>query len=594
MTETEKQIEHSEVPAPSRRLPRLAFAAGSVLVLSAGLFFARLGDRALWSMELRWAEIPREMRLAGDYFTPTINGRPYYDKPLGSYWLVLAASYFSGGLDETSARLPSAFSGLIGVGLLMLLARRLYDGRTAVLAGFILATSFSFVFFARHASADLENVTGNLAALVLFVYCEKRPPGPWLIGLWLIMAATSLTKGLLGFALPLAVLGSYRVLATGRAEAARGLFHGLLMGRVRWLSRRLDWLLNRWSLLGAIVAAAVFLTPFLISMTRHGASTGLYMVYRENIQRFFNAHNHHGPIYIYAYVIFGLMAPWSVLLPAAIMHAHGGCPENDRMRQGDGFARAYFWATFLFFTLASSRRSYYLMPVLPAGALLVARVLTAREELASVVRRMLVVGFTIVAFVVVLVGGSLMPSLFVLPEPWRQLPQPPALTVLVACWLVSLTAMLYALCRFNRRRATFAMGCTATLFLGYIFQAALPVTEDYRGVRTLAAETRRLVGPATNELAFYRTREPVFYLGLSTPVAEFDQPEPLLEATHAGQVRWVLARRRDLQDLPFTIVAEEKIWAWQSDAQRGNKLVLARPRLGPSGQSAIATATSVE
>ena len=76
-------------------------AATAVLMLAAAMFFARLGARALWSSEFRWAEIAREMQLTSRYFWPTINGRVYFDKPLGSYWLVLAATRLTGGLDET-------------------------------------------------------------------------------------------------------------------------------------------------------------------------------------------------------------------------------------------------------------------------------------------------------------------------------------------------------------------------------------------------------------------------------------------------------------------------------------------------------------
>src|SRR5262245_58384863 len=71
----------------------------AVLGLAAFLFFARLGSRAVWSEELRWVEIPREMLLNGDHFQPTINGHSYYDKPLGSYWLVLAAAEITGAVN---------------------------------------------------------------------------------------------------------------------------------------------------------------------------------------------------------------------------------------------------------------------------------------------------------------------------------------------------------------------------------------------------------------------------------------------------------------------------------------------------------------
>src|SRR5260370_5071089 len=142
--------------APSRH--RLIAAAIGVLGAAAVLFCARLGGRALWTMELRWAEIPREMQLRHDYFWPTINGRAYYDKPLGSYWLVVAAGWVTGTLDETAARLPCALSGLLPVALLLLLARQLYDRRTAVLARPVLATRFSFLVFPRTPSSGLHKL----------------------------------------------------------------------------------------------------------------------------------------------------------------------------------------------------------------------------------------------------------------------------------------------------------------------------------------------------------------------------------------------------------------------------------------------------
>ena len=47
----------------------------------------------------------------GAFLHPTINGQTYYDKPVGSYWLIVAASYLTGDVDETAARLPAAAAG---------------------------------------------------------------------------------------------------------------------------------------------------------------------------------------------------------------------------------------------------------------------------------------------------------------------------------------------------------------------------------------------------------------------------------------------------------------------------------------------------
>src|ERR1700730_5386269 len=114
-----------------------------VMLLASVMFLSRLGGRALWSSEGRWAEIAREMILTSNYFWPTINGHLYYDKPLLSYWFVILAARLSGAMNETAARLPCAIAGLIGVGLLVAVGRRLYTLRLGAIAGFILATSFS-------------------------------------------------------------------------------------------------------------------------------------------------------------------------------------------------------------------------------------------------------------------------------------------------------------------------------------------------------------------------------------------------------------------------------------------------------------------
>jgi 4-amino-4-deoxy-L-arabinose transferase-like glycosyltransferase len=556
-----------QIPTTLRRLlivlPPAPFGVG-VVVMAAVLFFARLGERSLWAMELRWAEIPREMRLSGDYFRPTINGRLYYDKPLGSYWLVLAAGWITGRVDELSARLPSAAAGLLGVMLLIDLARRLYDGRTAALAGLILATSFAYVFFARCASADAENVAGVLAALNLYVRHHRGTSRKWVIGLWLVMALTSLTKGLLGFVLPLVVVVSHSALPSGGESDLRP----------SALFDRCGWLLNRMSMLGALLAAAVYLTPFAASGAT--ADRGLSLVYRENIQRFFAPHNHLGPVYLYAYVIFGLMAPWSVFLPAALLHARSGVRSGDKAA-ADRFALAYFVATFLFFTLSASRRSYYLLPVLPAGALLVARLLTAPTETVTPMTRLATkAGFAALSGVVVAAGASVLPHEWLLTGSWRLLPAVPSLGIVVIAWIGCVTGLVIAWRAYGPDSVRCATGAIATLAMAYLYVIALPALESYRSDRAFADEVRAIVGPGVDRLVLYRTHELVYYLDCPGPIAEFESVADLCAAADSGNVRWAVMRRRDLDGLRRTarVIAEEPTYPWEGTNERKQKALL--------------------
>jgi 4-amino-4-deoxy-L-arabinose transferase-like glycosyltransferase len=553
--------------------------AGCVLVLAAILFFARLGARALWSSEFRWAEIAREMLVTHNYFWPTINGHVYYDKPLGSYWLVIFSTPLTGGLNEAATRLPCAIAGLFAVALLMLLVRRLYDARTAILSGVILATSFSFVFFSRHASADVETLTGELAALLLFNHNEERGGGIWVVGLWLIMAATSLTKGLLGFALPLLVIGAYSCLRDGWAQLFQEISSSSMTDRIRRLIERNRWFFNWYTVAGIAVGGLVYGLPFEISSRMMGSQKGLAMVYRENVVRFFHPFDHRGPIYLYVYVIFGLMAPWSALLPAALVETHSLRRAGAEPARADRFALVYFWATFIFFTLSGSRRSYYILPILPAAGILVARTLAYPGELRSTIaRRLLTVGYAIVAFAAIAGIILLIPAWAILPSPYDALPDLPAKLAFIVFWSVSVAAVIYTIRKFSAYRVAISMGAVAYLAMVYIYIFAMPAAEAYRGEKPFGYAVLNKIGGSTDHLVLYKTEGPLFYLNPPKPLPEFENKQELQDAIAKGDAKWMIVRRRDMPKLetPTTIDLSEASYPWETHYNYRNKVVLVR------------------
>jgi 4-amino-4-deoxy-L-arabinose transferase-like glycosyltransferase len=542
---------------------RWALGRIAVLAVAAVLFFGRLGDRGVVSEELRWAEVAREMRLTSDYFHPTINGQTYYDKPLGSYWLIAAASLLTGTVDEATARLPAAAAGWLGVLLVLSLAARLYDRRTALVSAAVLTTCFGFVLYARRATADVETVTGVLAAVALYERCRHSPNRVWVIGLWLVMAATSLTKGLLGFALPCAVLAAHAtwaVRANRVGDQSPNLFRDMVRGN--------GWLWNPWTLLAAPLAAAVYLAPFLVSQWQSGAADGLEMVFRENVRRFVAPHNHTGPVYLYVGVAFVLAAPWSAFLPAALWPR----PTNT---DGDRLARAFFWAVFLFFTSSASRRSYYLLPILPAAALLVGRVLTTpAAELTATARRLRVAGYVVIGLGTLAAGAALLPLDRILPAPYDRLPPLPDRELFAFGWGVSL-AGLAAAAVLHRGWSLVSAGIAA-LALGYTFLVALPAADEYRTRKSFAAEVRQLTDEDPDRLALFHARDVAFDLGRAGPVPNYDSVDELVSAIRAGRVRWIVARTRYLANvnLPATAVLNEPRFPWEGIEQVGDKMIL--------------------
>jgi 4-amino-4-deoxy-L-arabinose transferase-like glycosyltransferase len=567
------------MPQPAVDDSRFRLHATIVLGLTAILFFARLGARALWASEFRWAEIAREMIVTHNYFWPTINGHVYYDKPLGSYWLVLFSTPLTGGLNETATRIPSAIAGWLAVAVLMLLVRRMYDARTAVLAGLILATSFSFVFFSRDADADVETIAGEIAALLLFNVNEDRAAGIWIIGLWLIMAVTSLTKGLLGFVLPILVIGAYTCLRDGVAQFWEEISGGPLAHRFRRLVERNRWFFNRYTVAGIAISGLLYWLPFEISSRMTGTQKGLAMVYRENVVRFFHPFDHRGPVYLYVYVIFALMAPWSALLPAALVEAHSLRHADAEPARADRFALVYFWATFVFFTLSGSRRSYYILPILPAGAMLVARTLAYPGELRSTIaRRLLALGYAIIAVAAIASVVMLVPAWAILPSPYDALPDLPYKPVFIAIWIASLGAIIYAIRKFSPRRIAISMGVIAYLAMTYIYVFAMPAAEAYRSEKPFGFAVMTKLGGSTDHLVLFKTEGPLFYLNTPTPLPELDQTRDLQDAIANGKAEWMIVRRRDMPKLgtPTSIELSETSYPWETDYNYRNKVILVR------------------
>lgn len=323
----------------------------------AALFvFCSLGARGLWGSEDRWAEIAREMRLTGDYFHPCINGGPYFDKPLLGYWLILPAAAVTGRLDEAAARLPSAIAGLVALGATISLARRLGSDRQARTAGWIFLSMWGFMFWARTAEADMENLAAIILAVAWYWARRDKPGFLSYAVFYLICFAGAQTKGMAAIAVPLVVVLP-DVLREGRWRSYLSLSHAAAM----------------------LLGLTVYLAPLAYAeatRTDYHAS-GLYMAFRENIQRYFQPFDHKEPFYVYFRYLPQLAFPWIPLLLATIWSA------ALAFRKSDWPGR---WLTlsvlliFLFFTLSGSRRSYYILPILPFCAILMAQVFDAAVD----------------------------------------------------------------------------------------------------------------------------------------------------------------------------------------------------------------------
>ena len=72
----------------------------------------------------RYAQVAREMLLRGDLITPTLGGHTWFEKPALLYWMMIAA-FKAFGVNEWSARLGSALSGLLTIAAVWCVGRQI-------------------------------------------------------------------------------------------------------------------------------------------------------------------------------------------------------------------------------------------------------------------------------------------------------------------------------------------------------------------------------------------------------------------------------------------------------------------------------------
>lgn len=357
-----------------------------LLGVSALILLLGLGSRDLWGPETRWANIALHMLQTGNYFDPYLMGQPYYDKPLPSYWLITAPASLAGGLGPWSLRLSSVVAAWLSIWLVYLIGERLYRKGTGLIAGWMLATTFYFMYWGRVATADILTVCGVLAA----VWWYWRGPDDTRLGrycvFFLLLAATSLFKGLIGFVLPGLVLLPH------------------LLDKQRYKRH-----LNGRLLLAIVIATVLYAVPFVLSQLygapNYGAS-GLALVFRENVVRFFDPFDHMGPLYTYLIYLPAYTLPWTPCgllgLWLAVRHWRHTPPNVRWLVWGLGLL-------FMFFTASGSRRSYYVLPLVPFAQLLGAWWLSERVARTGSIAKGWRRGFGMAAGLMVLVLGVIYP-----------------------------------------------------------------------------------------------------------------------------------------------------------------------------------------
>ena len=176
-----------------------------------------LGGRPMLTPdETRYAEVPREMMLNGNYVSPRLNGVRYFEKPAFSYW-AFAVSFKLFGMNRFALRLPCMLAMLATAWIVFLLTGHFYrDLRSRLLGALIFATMPLVYVLATIAVTDMFLTLFVTGASVTFFLAAQDDTGRGRRVLLLLLCGLCcglafLTKGFLAFAVPAVTLIPYLI-----------------------------------------------------------------------------------------------------------------------------------------------------------------------------------------------------------------------------------------------------------------------------------------------------------------------------------------------------------------------------------------------
>jgi 4-amino-4-deoxy-L-arabinose transferase-like glycosyltransferase len=355
-----------------------------LIACCAFLLFYGLGAFGLIGAdEPRYAQVAREMLGRNDWVTPTLNGKPWMEKPPLYYWQAML-SYRVGrtlrsahgttgavagenensndGVTDQTARLPGAVDAAIMIAAIYFFLRRFRPG-IELDAALITAGTAGVIGFSHAASTDMPlTATFAIALLAWYAWYENQRKTNLAI-FYLCLALGTLAKGPVAPVLAAIIIVLF---AAGKRDWSAVI-------RTLWLP-------------GIALFFAVA-APWYIAVQLRNPDFFRVFVLEHNLARFStNVYHHPQPFWFYLPVFLLAVMPWMLWLILAVVERARLIwrERREAFSSPDDswtlFLLLWMIVPILFFTLSQSKLPGYILPVVPAAAILVAEYLAGRRE----------------------------------------------------------------------------------------------------------------------------------------------------------------------------------------------------------------------
>ena len=328
------------------------------------LFFYGLGAFGLIGAdEPRYAQVAREMLDRRDWITPTLGGHPWLEKPPLYYWQAMLA-YSILGVSDVAARIPSALNATLLVIAVYFFFRKFRRG-VEVDAALISASCAGMIGYARAASMDMPLAAAFAVAMLAWWAWRESERRIYLGAFYVCLALGMLAKGPVAPFLAVIILLIF-------AAATR---EWRVVLKTLWVP--------------GISLFCVFALPWYVAVQMRNPQFLREFILEHNLARFSTGLYHHPePFWYYLPVTALALSPWIVFVTAAGVESvrawwaerKSTQTEPDLELEFGIFAVCWLIVPLLFFSISQSKLPGYILPAIPAGAVLLADYLLRHFE----------------------------------------------------------------------------------------------------------------------------------------------------------------------------------------------------------------------
>lgn len=380
-----------------KRLRGIVFlVVAAVSILTA---FWALTDRSIGNHEAYVAVTARQMVSSGDWLVPFFNGEPRLQKTPLPYWLVAAAARTAGSVNDFVVRLPSAVLAVLSAIAIFYFVSGWLGLRTGVLSSLIWSTSLCYIRYSHTGRPEMAITAFVTIAMLSFysaVNAESRKKQIYcMLVFWLSFSLSMLAKGPAPLPLIFPVLFLYFAVfrqwrLVPKLLPIAGLFLFLLIF--------LPWPIA--VLVKCPQAAGIWKNEFL------SRAAGEYAAGSK-------------PFYYYFKVMFAYFLPFSAFIPLALAAPFYRIWE--KRRQVMFYLWFWFVAGIVVMSLCGGKRQHYILPIMPAMAVLAGVILDDMIFLQKAYSRKFAANFLLLhLFAVVAVMASVIIWLMRTQHPLRE------------------------------------------------------------------------------------------------------------------------------------------------------------------------------